>query len=312
MSRLVLGTRGSELALKQAEQVKNRINVIHPNLDLEVRVIKTSGDKLKEASLASFGGKGLFVKEIEEALFQGEIDIAVHSLKDLPTELPDGLAIGAVLEREDPREAWISPLGMTMEMLPPDKQVGTSSPRRMAQLLRRRPDLEVVPLRGNIHTRLRKASDLGAVVVALAGLKRLDLEGRVTEVLKTKDFLPAASQGALGLETRVDDTRAEEIAGELHHKETGIAISAERAFLRKLEGGCQVPAGALGRIESNGSLVLEGMAAETSGEPFYREQVAGSPAEAENLGQRLAEELLRQGAGETLQEIRRREEEKNE
>ncbi len=312
MNQVVLGTRGSELALRQTEQVKNSIEKQCPELQVEMRVIKTTGDKMKEASLTSFAGKGLFVKEIEEALQRGDIDIAVHSLKDLPTELPRGLVLGAVTGREDPREAWVSVTGHTLKSLPKNGRVGTSSLRRTAQLNRCRPDLKIEPIRGNIHTRLRKATDFGAIVIALAGLKRLGLEDSVTGVLDPEDCLPAAGQGALGLEIREDNSKAAEIVQRLHHRETGYAVMAERAFLWKLEGGCQVPVGALAQLEPGGGLVLTGMAAEISGFPFYREKISGSLEEAELLGEKLAEKLLAQGAGETLEEIRRREENSNE
>lgn len=311
MQQLILGTRGSELALKQTDKIKQIIREHLPRLEMETRIIKTTGDKMREVSLSRIGSKGLFVKEIEEALLAGEIDVAVHSLKDLPTELPGGLVLGAVSEREDAREAWISPAGYTLDSMPRGGRVGTSSLRRSSQLLHYRPDLEMVPLRGNVHTRLRKAEDLDAVVMALAGLKRLGLEDRVTEILEPEICLPAVGQGALGLEIREGDRRVEEIVSRLQHRETGYRVLAERAFLRRLEGGCQVPVGAWARLTPQGSLVLTGMAAGISGSPFYREEITGPPGEAEELGLALAERLLRQGAGETLECVRREGEEEN-
>jgi hydroxymethylbilane synthase len=266
--------------------------------------IKTTGDKIQDAPLAKIGGKGLFVKEIEEALIQRKIDLAVHSIKDVPTEFPEGLHLAAITKREDPRDVFISKDGTLLKDLPRGAKIGTSSLRRQAQLLHFRGDLEMIPLRGNLDTRIRKLKtmDLDGVVLALAGVKRLNLEKNITEILPTEISLPAIGQGALGIETRIGDRKTEGYLQFLNDPESSVAVSAERAFLKKLEGGCQVPIAAFGRMEG-GTLHIEGLVGRTDGKKLIRHHLEGPVREAEMIGTRLAEILLEKGAGEILEEV---------
>ncbi|MDA5194476.1 hydroxymethylbilane synthase [Govanella unica] len=241
-----IGTRGSRLALAQTEEVKRRLLFAHPGLraeDIEIVVISTKGDRILDRPLSEIGGKGLFTEEIEAGLLDGSIDLAVHSLKDMPTSLPDGLMLSAFLEREDPRDAFISPRAKSLAELPPGAVVGTASLRRQAQIKALRPDLEVITFRGNVETRLRKlaAGEVDATLLALAGLKRLGLADRVTAVLDPVDMLPAVSQGAIALETRIEDELVREFLAPLNHRPTEIAVTAERALLATLEGSCRTP-----------------------------------------------------------------------
>lgn len=301
--QLKMGTRGSPLALAQAGWVAEALQHRFPKLSVTLTKIKTSGDKLTDAPLAKLGGKGLFVKEIEEALLAGRIDLAVHSLKDLPAQLPPGLVIGAVPLREDPRDVLISRAGHLFSQLPERARIGTSSLRRMVQLLHIRPDFEIVPLRGNLDTRLRKLEreGLDAIVVAAAGIKRLGLEERVTEYLSETICLPAIGQGALAIEVREGDAVGEIIAA-LDHPESHFAILAERAFLKRLFGSCQVPMAAHARPQ-DGRLVITGMVASLDGQKLLRETRAGELQDAEALGMALAETLLAKGADKILEEI---------
>ncbi len=294
------------MALYQATWVKERLEENHPDLQVSLVKIKTTGDKIQDAPLAKIGGKGLFVKEIEEALLAGQIDLAVHSIKDLPTELPEGLHLAAITQREDPRDAFISKEGVPLKDLPSGAKVGTSSLRRQAQLLHFRPDLRLIPLRGNLDTRLRKlkTADLDGLVVASAGLKRLGLLESVTEILSTDVSLPAIGQGALGIETRRGDLKVEDRIGFLNDREAFLSVTAERALLRRLEGGCQVPIAAYGRI-AGADLLLEGLVGTVDGRRLLRHHLKGPPDQAEALGIQLAEMLLNQGAGEILSEIYR-------
>lgn len=246
---LKIGTRGSQLALFQANWVKDQLVQTHPGLKVTLIKIKTTGDKIQDAPLAKIGGKGLFVKEIEEALIQKRIDLAVHSIKDVPTEFPQGLHLSVITKREDPRDVFISRSGKTLKDLPQNAKIGTSSLRRQAQILHFRSDFEMIPLRGNLDTRLKKLKtmNLDGIVLALAGVKRLGLEERITEIIPTDISLPAIGQGALGIETRLNDKMVEEQIQFLNDKDSWIAVSAERAFLKKLEGGCQVPIAAFAR-----------------------------------------------------------------
>jgi hydroxymethylbilane synthase len=301
-----IGTRGSPLALYQANWVKDRLTEVHPHLHVTLLKIKTTGDKVQDAPLAKIGGKGLFVKEIEEALIQKKIDLAVHSIKDVPTEFPEGLHLVAITKREDPRDVFISGDKTLLKDLPPGARIGTSSLRRQAQLLHYRGDLEMVPLRGNLDTRLRKlkTTDLDGIVLALAGVKRLNLEKNITEILSTEISLPAIGQGALGIETRTGDRETERYLEFLNDPESSVAVSAERAFLKKLEGGCQVPIAAFGRMEG-GLLHLDGLVGRTDGKQLIRHRLEGPAAEAEAMGTRLAEILLERGAAEILEEVYR-------
>lgn len=299
-----IGTRGSQLALYQANWVKDRLTEVHPHLHVTLMKIKTTGDKIQDAPLAKIGGKGLFVKEIEEALIQRKIDLAVHSIKDVPTEFPEGLHLAAITKREDPRDVFISKDGTLLKDLPRGAKIGTSSLRRQAQLLHFRGDFEMIPLRGNLDTRIRKLKtmDLDGVVLALAGVKRLNLEKNITEILPTEISLPAVGQGALGIETRIGDQETEGYLQFLNDPESSVAVSAERAFLKKLEGGCQVPIAAFGRMEG-GILHIDGLVGRTDGKKLIRRHLEGPPREAEAMGTRLAEILLENGAGEILEEV---------
>ena len=301
---LKIGTRGSQLALFQANWVKDQLVQTHPGLKVTLIKIKTTGDKIQDAPLAKIGGKGLFVKEIEEALIQKRIDLAVHSIKDVPTEFPQGLHLSVITQREDPRDVFISRSGKTLKDLPQNAKIGTSSLRRQAQILHFRSDFEMIPLRGNLDTRLKKLKtmNLDGIVLALAGVKRLGLEERITEIIPTDISLPAIGQGALGIETRLNDKMVEEQIQFLNDKDSWIAVSAERAFLKKLEGGCQVPIAAFGRMVDS-TLRIDGLVGTIDGKRLIRHHVEGSPEKAEHLGIELAEILLGKGAKEILDEV---------
>lgn len=305
MSKVIIGSRGSALAMWQtnhvAELLRNRFGV-----ETEIIRIKTTGDKILDSPLAKIGSKGLFVKEIEIALQEKRIDLAVHSAKDVPTETPAGLVIAAFLEREDPRDALISKDGTGLAGLPQGAVVGTSSLRRRAQLLHYRPDLRLVDVRGNVDTRLRKMNEgqFDAVILARAGLKRMGHEQDITEVISTEIMLPAVGQGSIAVECRSDDEQILQMLAEINHPETGLAVRAERALMRELEGGCQVPIGAHARME-NGRLVMDGMIASLDGKIMIRDRIEGSPEDAESLGRELARRLYEAGGGEILEEIRK-------
>jgi hydroxymethylbilane synthase len=301
---LRIGTRGSQLALFQANWVKGKLIEAHPDLQVTLISIKTTGDKIQDAPLAKIGGKGLFVKEIEEALIRKTIDLAVHSIKDVPTEFPKGLYLPVITKREDPRDVLISKDGKTLKDLPEGAKIGTSSLRRQAQLLHFRNDLELIPLRGNLDTRLKKLKTMNfdGIVLALAGVRRLGLEARITEIIPTEISLPAIGQGALGIETRRDDDEVQEKVHFLNDKDSWIAISAERAFLKKLGGGCQVPIAAFARIFSS-ALGIDGLVGTIDGKRVLRHHMEGPIDEAESLGTELAEFLLSRGAKEILNEV---------
>jgi len=298
-----IGTRGSQLALWQSEWVKSRLLETFPGCSVELEVIKTTGDKITDVPLAKVGGKGLFVKEIEEALLAGRVDLAVHSMKDMPTELPPGLCIGAVPMRENPRDALVSRSNMAFPDLPRSARVGTSSLRRASQILHIRPDIEIVPLRGNIDTRLRKldTGDMDAVILAAAGLLRLGFEKRITQYLDTSIMLPAVAQGALCIETRENDG-AVAMVKPLNHDGTHTAIIAERAFLKRLEGGCQVPMAAFAQIDGQ-TISIRGLVADVDGKTVVQSTVSGPCRAAADLGTRLAEDLLQQGAKQILETL---------
>lgn len=301
MKRIRIGTRGSNLALRQTAWVRERIAERHPGLQIEVVRIKTTGDKITDVPLATVGGKGLFVKEIEEALLRKEIDLAVHSMKDVPTELPSGLHLGVITVREDPRDVLISRDGRRLQEFPPGARMGTSSLRRGAQLLGINPQWKIIPLRGNFDTRIRKlkTEDLDAVILAAAGVRRMGLEDRVTEYLSPDLMLPAVGQGALGIEC-LQEGAVNEVITFLNHPDSAMAVEGERAFLRRLEGGCQVPIAAYGEIRA-GELLLKGMVAYLDGSRFFRAEAQGDDPKA--VGEQLAEDLLSQGAEEVLEEI---------
>jgi hydroxymethylbilane synthase len=300
--RLVIGSRGSKLALWQAEWVKARLEALHPRAQVSVEIIKTSGDVLKNAPLAVIGGKGVFTKELEDALVAGRIDLAVHSLKDLPTTLPDGLSIPAITEREDARDALVLRDDLATERpsvknLPAGCVVGTSSPRRLSQLKHLRPDLSIKELRGNVDTRLRKldAGDYDAVILASAGLRRLGLAHRIGASLEIEEMLPAVGQGALAVETRSDDEETSGLLAPLDDPKTRAACTAERALLRALGGGCQLPIAAHA-VVSEERLRLDGLVAEVSGETIIRDSLEGAAEDAERLGGALALRLRERGA----------------
>lgn len=304
-SKIIIATRGSKLALWQAEWVRSEILRLNPSLEVGLLKIKTTGDKILDVPLAMVGGKGLFVKEIEEALLRGEADLAVHSMKDVPTDLPEGLHLSAILKREDPRDAFIARKGIgSFNDLAIGSHIGTSSLRRSCQLLSRRHDLKITSLRGNLDTRLRKLNEgqFDAIILALAGVKRLGFEGSVTEVLSPEISLPAIGQGAIGIECRIKDEFINSLLLPLNHSETAYCVRAERAMLKILEGGCQVPIAAYARF-INGGLFIEGLVGSVSGERIIRAEIKGSPDNAEALGSALAEDLLSKGAREILDEV---------
>lgn len=295
--KIRIGSRGSALALWQAGHVRDRLAAL--GHDVSIQVITTTGDRLQDKRLEVVGGKGAFLKEIEEAMLAGGIDLAVHSLKDVPTALPDGLGLVAVLERADPRDAWIAASGATLDSLPPGSRVGTTSLRRRAQILGRRRDLAVEDLRGNVDTRLRKLRDgaFDAIVLAMAGLVRLGRAGEVTEPLDAREFLPAPGQGVIGLECRLRDAELGAAVAPLHHAPTHRAVVAERGFLAALGGGCNVPLGAHAFAEG-GALRLRAFVSDPDGRrPLHAEAAGADPAE---LGRAAADDLLGRGAAALL------------
>ena len=304
MSKLIIATRGSRLALAQAEWVAARLGALHPGLQVEMKLIKTTGDKILDVPLAQVGGKGLFVKEIEDALLAGQAELAVHSMKDVPSELPPGLELAVVSQREDPRDALVSPVAMEIKGLPTGAKVGTSSLRRQAQLLALRPDLEMVSLRGNVETRLRKLGELGlqAVILANAGLNRLNLREVKRAPIPTATMLPAVGQGALGLEIRGDDARTRELIVPLNHPETAAAVAAERAFLARLEGGCQVPIAGHATLD-RGIVKFNGLVADLQGRRVVTGDGLAPPEQAALMGRSVAEEILAKGGREILAEV---------
>jgi hydroxymethylbilane synthase len=293
---LRIGTRASQLAVTQSTWVKNQIETTHPQIRVELVKITTKGDRILDVPLAKVGGKGLFVKEIEDALLAGEVDLAVHSMKDVPTELPEGLHIGIIPLRESPYDAFVSARYASLDALPHGAKVGTSSLRRKSQLAALRPDLTIVDLRGNIDTRLRKLDEglYDAILLAGAGLNRMGLQARITTLLSSDQMLPAIGQGSLGIELRKDDRYLLEMLHFLHDPQTAVTISAERAFLLRLEGGCQVPIGAHALL-SGGMVSLTGLIAGVDGQQIIKETITGPVEQAGTLGTTLAETLLAKG-----------------
>jgi hydroxymethylbilane synthase len=325
-NKIIIATRGSKLALWQAEFVQAELKKRNPDLQVELNKIKTTGDKILDVPLAKVGGKGLFVKEIEEALLSRKADLAVHSMKDVPTDFPQGLHLAVICEREDPRDAFISHVPHFME-LPKGARVGTSSLRRSCQLLNIRPDLLIHSLRGNVETRLRKLDEgqFDAVILATAGVKRLGLHHRITEILPFETSLPAIGQGAVGIECRIEDQFIHTLISPLDHRETTVCVKAERAFLKRLEGGCQVPIAAYARIERGAKseerrakggaelrtqnfelLVMDGLVGSIDGSTLVRGHIEGRPEEAEHMGTVLAEDVLSRGAKEILDVVYQR------
>ena len=304
LTRLVIGSRGSPLALRQASWARKKLQDAYSGLDVRIEVIRTLGDQALNEPVARIGGKRVFTREIEEALLDGRIDLAVHSLKDLPTRLPDGLRLEATSRRMDVRDALVSRAGQRLDGLPEGSVVGTGSLRRQAQLRHVRPDLNVEGIRGNVDTRLRKLDEgeLDAVVLAAAGLIRLGLQHRIDEFLPARRFLPAPGQGALGIEVRRCDDRVAQAVGCLHDRSTHFAVSAERAMLDELDGGCQVPIGAWARLRK-GALVADGMVAVPDGSRVVRARTTGIPDGCIDVGRRLSELLIARGAMEMLGEV---------
>lgn len=302
---IIIGSRGSDLALWQANYIKKSLETLLPESRFEIKIIRTTGDQLQDIALSKIGDKGLFTRQIENELLNGVIDLAVHSLKDLQTVQPDGLMIGAVCRRELPNDVLVSREFSSIDDLPLGASVATGSLRRRSQLLNLRPDLSIIEIRGNVPTRLNKYldSNLEGMILAYAGLHRLELKGDISHVIPASTMLPAVGQGAVAVEVRADDDRTRDMVSQLDHEKTRICASAERAFLKRLEGGCQVPIGALGLIE-NERLQLEGMVSSLDGSTMFRESVSGELSEAESLGRGLAETLISRGADTLLDEAR--------
>jgi len=303
---LRIGTRGSLLAVAQAERLAGELKRRYADLAPVLVKMKTSGDKFAHVPLSQVGGKGLFIKEIEEALQEGRVDVAVHSMKDVPTEIAPGLVIAAIFEREDASDVLVSRRKVALDALPTGARIGTSSLRRQAQLLHYRPDLTVIPLRGNLDTRLRKlgTEDLDAVVVAAAGVSRLGRQDEVTEILATEIILPAAGQGALGLEIRAENQEMYDLVAPLNHGPSALTVAAERAFLARLGGGCQVPIAAYGQLDGD-QIHLTALVSMPDGTEIVRGERQGPSAHGEEIGIALAEELLGRGAERILEELSR-------
>lgn len=300
-----IGTRGSNLALWQAHWVKSEIEANNPKMGVEIVIIKTKGDKILDVPLAKVGGKGLFVKEIEQALLEGAIDLAVHSMKDMPAEIPAGLTIGAVPDRENPLDVFISANHVPLKDLPQGAVVGTSSLRRSSQLKHVRPDVNIKTLRGNIETRLRKldSGDYDAIVLAAAGVLRMKYDDRITEFLPEDTLLPAVGQGALCIEIRQDDPRVETVVSALNHPATRQVVTGERAFLHRLEGSCQVPVAAYGLVQGE-TYTLTGLVADLDGSCVVKESISGPISQSAELGITLAETLLDRGANTILAKLK--------
>ena len=306
-SLLRIATRESLLALWQAEYVKHALEQAHPGLQVELVGMTTRGDQLLDSPLSKIGGKALFVKELEQAMLDGRADIAVHSMKDVPMEFPEGLGLAVICEREDPRDAFVSNHYRSVDDLPQGAHVGTSSLRRECLLRHRRPDLKVSSLRGNVQTRLRKLDDgeFDAIVLAAAGLLRLELQDRVAEFMAVEGSLPACGQGAVGIETRLADRDIVDLLAPLHHRDSAAKVMAERAMNRRLEGGCQVPIAGYAIDDPNqpGQLWLRGIVGSPDGKTVLRAEATAAPEDAEALGVSVAEQLLKQGAGQILDTV---------
>jgi hydroxymethylbilane synthase len=299
-----IATRKSPLAMWQAEHVAAALRAAHPGITIEIIGMSTQGDKILDTPLAKIGGKGLFVKELEQRMLDGSADIAVHSMKDVPVELPEGLHLAVIMQREDPRDAFVSNDRERLEDLPEGARVGTSSLRRQCQLADRRPDLEILPLRGNVNTRLRKLDEgeYDAVILAAAGLVRLGFGERIRGRIALEDSLPAIGQGAVGIECRADDARINALLEPLNHPHTATCVHAERAFNARLQGGCQVPIGGHAVLTGD-ELYLRGLVGTVDGSEIVRGEIRGPAAQAQALGQALAEDLLAHGAEAILREL---------
>ena len=306
MNLVRIATRKSALALWQANFVKAELEVAHPGLQVELVPMSTQGDKILDTPLAKIGGKGLFVKELETAMLEGRADIAVHSMKDVPVDFPEGLMLHTICQREDPRDAFVSNTYQQLADLPQGAVVGTSSLRRQCQIKAMRPDLQIKDLRGNVNTRLAKldAGEFDAIILASAGLIRLGFEARIASFLEVGISLPANGQGAVGIECRSDDLVIQQLLAPLEHKETRICVLAERAMNRKLQGGCQVPIGAFAILQQN-ELWLRGLVGQLDGSEILRSEIKGQASQAEQLGTQLAEQLLALGADRILDVVYR-------
>lgn len=304
--KIIIGTRGSKLALYQAYKVKDTLLAAFPKLKVEVEIIHTKGDKILDVALSKIGDKGLFTKEIEVALLDKSVDIAVHSCKDLPTQLPEGLQLGVVLERAEFRDALVCKSGKKLNELSKDDVVATSSLRRQAALLSQHSDLQIKDIRGNVQTRLGRMEEgyCDAMIMAAAGLQRLELEEYITEIIDPEVIMPAVAQGAIAIEVRENDAEVMEILQQINHQPTWIAILAERAFLRTLEGGCQVPLGCYSVIEEE-EITLHGFVASIDGKEQIKDTVTGNTNDPESCGKELAAKLLDKGAGKILSNIKR-------
>ncbi len=304
--KIIIATRGSELALIQSNFVKSWIIDRHPDIVVELTIIKTTGDKILDSPLSKVGEKGLFVKEIEEALLDKKADIAVHSMKDVPTALPEGLHITAIGEREPANDVFISNKYSSLKDLPPNAKIATSSLRRRVQLLYHFSNLNIVDIRGNLNTRLKKlkTNDLDGIILAYAGINRIGLNNLITEIIPTNIFIPAVGQGALGIESRCDDHWINDILLSFNHKQTHRCLISERAFMRRLEGGCQVPIGGYAYYEGD-NIILEGMVSSLDGKDMIIDSIKAKPYEAEDMGLILANKLLDRGAKDILSSISR-------
>ena len=304
MNKIRIGTRGSKLALWQANFIASQLKNKYPCLEIELFNIKTKGDKILDSPLSKIGGKGLFTKELEIQMLEKNIDLAVHSLKDVPVQFEPEFTIAALTKRETPFDAFVSNKYKTFNDLPANAKIGTSSLRRRAQLLTIRSGFDIVDLRGNIDTRLKKldTDDFDAIILAAAGLKRLGYSNRINEILPTNIMLPAVGQGVLAIETLANDSKLHEMLQFLDDKETHIAVTAERAFLKVVDGGCQVPVGVYAQI-SDGNLNVEAIIASIDGQKVFRDKMIGSPADAESLGKTLANKLLNDGGRKILEEL---------
>ena len=304
--KFTIGSRGSQLALWQTDYIKTELEKRFPKAAFDVLIIKTTGDAILDTALSKIGDKGLFTKQIETALLNSKIDLAVHSLKDLPTTQPEKLRISAVSARELPNDVLISKNFQSIQDLPPNAKVATGSLRRKSQLLHFRPDLEVVEIRGNVPTRIEKFfnSDLDGLILAFAGVHRLNLDSHIRQIITTEIMLPAVGQGAMAIEIREDDLEIAEMLAEINDQSTEFCITAERAFLRSLEGGCQVPIGGFAVLDAD-EIFLEGFVGSLTGAKIIRHSIRGNKSEAKNLGETLAEICLQKGAAEILDEARK-------
>lgn len=294
--KVVIGSRGSRLALTQTNWVVEKLKAQNPEVDFEVEIIKTKGDKIQDVALDKIGDKGLFVKEIEEALMSKQIDIAIHSMKDMPSTLPQGLKLAAAPEREDYRDALILKEGLkSLAEVPQGGRIGTGSKRRKYQLLKLRPDLDIVPIRGNIDTRIKKIDEMNlhGIVLAAAGVKRLGLEARISSYFEIDEMIPAPAQGILAVEIRDQDSTVEEIVAKLHHRDTEIQAAGERAFLGAINGSCHIPMGAI-CIKRGTDIILHGMLGDEGGKHIVRKSIEGAYHQAEQLGRSLAEDILKE------------------